>query len=66
MEDGASIAKAVEDAASVGGGVLKGLCYAVGTITLKPLARLSEADFERDFRINALGAVKAVQAAFRP
>ena len=63
VEDGASIAKAVEDAASVGGGVLKGLCYAVGTITLKPLARLSEADFERDFRINALGAVKAVQAA---
>ena len=63
VEDGASIAKAVEDAASVGGGVLKGLCYAVGCSTLKPLARLSEADFERDFRINALGAVKAVQAA---
>jgi len=42
---------------------LAGLVYAVGTINLKPLGRLTDADFEQDFRVNALGAVKAVQAA---
>src|SRR5215208_3233451 len=42
---------------------LRGLVYAVGTINLKPLAKLTDADFETDFRINALGAAKAVQAA---
>src|SRR5215218_8399074 len=45
------------------GGALAGLVYAVGTINLKPFGRLTEADFEQDFRINALGAAKAVQAA---
>jgi NAD(P)-dependent dehydrogenase (short-subunit alcohol dehydrogenase family) len=53
--------RATADAAPAGD--LAGLVYAVGTINLKPLARLTEADFEADFRINALGAVKAVQAA---
>jgi NAD(P)-dependent dehydrogenase (short-subunit alcohol dehydrogenase family) len=45
------------------GGRIAGLVYAVGTINLKPLGRLTEADFEQDFRVNALGAAKAVQAA---
>jgi len=45
------------------GAGLCGLVYAVGSINLKPLARLTEADFLRDFQINALGAAKAVQAA---
>jgi NAD(P)-dependent dehydrogenase (short-subunit alcohol dehydrogenase family) len=45
------------------GGHLDGLVYAVGTINLASLARLSEADFLNDFRINALGAALAVQAA---
>lgn len=44
-------------------GDLVGLVYAVGTIRLKPLARLAEADFLEDFRVNALGAALAVQAA---
>ncbi|HEY8567221.1 MAG TPA: SDR family oxidoreductase [Beijerinckiaceae bacterium] len=43
-------------------GPLAGLVYAVGTINLKPLARLSDADFEMDFRVNALGAARAIQA----
>jgi len=42
---------------------LDGLVYAVGTITIRSLARLSEEDFLKDFRINALGAALAVQAA---
>ena len=32
------------------GGRIGGLVYAVGTINLKPLGRLTEADFEQDFR----------------
>jgi len=42
---------------------LDALVYAVGTINLKPLQRLTEADFFRDFQVNALGAALAVQAA---
>lgn len=42
---------------------LDGLVYAVGTITIRSLSRLTEADFLNDFRVNALGAVLAVQAA---
>lgn len=45
------------------GEALGGLVYAVGTINLKPLARLTVADAETDFRVNALGAFLAVQAA---
>ncbi len=44
-------------------GPLRGLVYAVGTINLKPLGRMSEADFVRDFRLNASGAALAVRAA---
>lgn len=56
-EDGL-FARATADA-----GEIAGLVYAVGTITLKPLARLTRDDAEADFRINALGALLACQAA---
>jgi NAD(P)-dependent dehydrogenase (short-subunit alcohol dehydrogenase family) len=59
VEDPASIAGAVAEADSP----LVGLVYAVGTILLKPLARFTAADFERDFRVNASGAALAIQAA---
>lgn len=45
------------------GAVLDGLVYAVGTINLRSLGRLTEADFLNDFRVNALGAALAVQSA---
>ena len=45
------------------GAVLAGLVYAVGTLQLKPLQRLKEEDFLHDYRVNALGAALAVQAA---
>ena len=54
--------RASDDAAAVDGG-LSGLVYAVGTINLKPLARLTDDDFLNDFSLNALGAAKAIQAA---
>lgn len=53
-------ASAVTEAA---GPDLAGLVYAVGTINLRPLNRLTRADVEGDFAINALGAFSAVQAA---
>ena len=45
------------------GETLDGLVYAVGTLQLRSLQRLNEAAFLNDFRVNALGAALAVQAA---
>ncbi|MBK8048185.1 MAG: SDR family oxidoreductase [Anaerolineales bacterium] len=50
-------------AAQEAGDTLAGLVYAVGTINLRSLQRLTEADFLDDFRVNALGAALAVQAS---
>lgn len=43
--------------------VLDGLVYFPGSITLKPFHRLEPDDFLRDYRINCLGAVAAIQSA---
>ena len=59
VTDSHLFARATQDA----GEVLDGLVYAVGSINLKPLQRLTEADFLRDYTLNALGAALAVQAA---
>jgi NAD(P)-dependent dehydrogenase (short-subunit alcohol dehydrogenase family) len=53
--------RATEQAAARG--TVAGLVYAIGTINLKPAGRVSEADAVQDFRVNALGALRAVQAA---
>jgi len=39
-----------------------GLAYCPGSINLKPFKALKEDDFLNDFKINVLGAVKALQA----
>ncbi|GGK36689.1 SDR family NAD(P)-dependent oxidoreductase [Salinarimonas ramus] len=62
--DPAAIARATEEA-SAGEG-LAGLVYAVGSINLKPFGKLTQEDFLADFRLNALGAAQAVQAALKP
>jgi NAD(P)-dependent dehydrogenase (short-subunit alcohol dehydrogenase family) len=51
--------------AAIGGiaGPLTGLAYCVGSIVLKPAGRTTEADMLDAFRLNALGAAVAVQAA---
>lgn len=59
VEDESSFARVMAAA----GTPLAGLVYAVGTINLKPLGRMSAADFDRDFRVNARGAALALQAA---
>jgi NAD(P)-dependent dehydrogenase (short-subunit alcohol dehydrogenase family) len=43
-------------------GPVTGFAYAVGSINLKPLGRLTEDDFMIDFRLNALGAAEAIKA----
>ncbi len=63
LEEAGAFQRAAEEAAAEGDGAIAGLVFAVGTINLKPLGRLSRADFERDFLVNALWAAEAVQAA---
>ncbi len=40
---------------------LEGMVYLPGSINLKPFHRLAISDFEQDFDINVLGAVRALQ-----
>jgi NAD(P)-dependent dehydrogenase (short-subunit alcohol dehydrogenase family) len=54
---------ALEAAVQAAGAEIAGLAYCVGSITLKPVSRITDEDVERDFRLNALGALWAVQAA---
>lgn len=42
-------------------GPVDGLVYCPGSINLKPFNRLLAGDFEKDFQVNVLGAVKAIQ-----
>jgi len=42
---------------------LDGLIYCPGTIQLKPFHRLTAEDFQKDFQVNVLGAVAALQSA---
>ncbi|MEL6436852.1 MAG: SDR family oxidoreductase [Pseudomonadota bacterium] len=53
----------LEAAIQAAGDDLDGLIYAVGSINLKPVAKLTDADFMRDFELNAMAAAKAVQLA---
>ena len=41
---------------------LDGLAYCPGTINLKPFNRLKNEDFQKDFQVNVLGAVNAIQS----
>jgi len=40
---------------------LDGLAYCVGAINLKPFARATEQDFIKDYQLQVLGAIKAIQ-----
>ena len=55
--------EAAAAATEAAGDTISGLVFAVGSINLKPLGRLSEDDFLNDFRLNALAAVNVIQAA---
>ena len=45
---------------------LHGLVYAPGSINLKPFQALKLQDFQTDWEINVLGAIKLLQAALKP
>ncbi len=53
----------LEAAIAQAGPVIDGLAYCVGSITLKPAGRISEAEVLADFQLNALGAFRTVKAA---
>ncbi|MGB7433657.1 MAG: SDR family oxidoreductase [Ahrensia sp.] len=53
----------IEAVVAAAGDDLSGLVYAVGTINLKPLGKLTADDFLNDFNLNALAAVKVIQHA---
>ncbi|CAM3917930.1 SDR family NAD(P)-dependent oxidoreductase [Aquirufa aurantiipilula] len=42
-------------------GAVDGIAYCPGSIVLKPFHRLTTTDFEQDFKINVLGAVRVIQ-----
>ncbi len=44
-------------------GNVSGIAFAIGSINLKSLRKLTPADFLTDFRLNALAAAQAIQAA---
>ncbi len=54
---------ALEAAILAAGPEISGLAYAAGTINLKTIGRLTDADIDRDFEVNAKGAFRAVQIA---
>lgn len=41
---------------------LDGLVYCVGAIQLKPFARIKPEEFEKDYRLQVLGAIQCIQA----
>jgi len=45
--------------------VIDGLVYCPGTINLKPFHRFTIADFQNDYEVNLLGAVKVLQACMK-
>lgn len=45
---------------------LHGLVYAVGSITLKPFSRVTEADLLKDYQLNVVGAAMVIQQALKP
>lgn len=59
----ATDAAALSAAIAAAGTPLAGLAYCVGSILLKPLKRITEADMEATFRLNVVGAMVAVRAA---
>ncbi len=43
---------------------INGIVYCPGSINLKPFSRIKPEDFELDYKLQVVGAVKVIQAAF--
>lgn len=59
----ADITKSADDLPEVDGEI-NGIVYCPGTINLKPLKSLKVEDFQNDFEVNVLGAVKVINKYF--
>ncbi len=44
---------------------IDGIVYCPGSINLKPIGSLKQEDFQQDFEVNVLGAVRVIQHYFR-
>lgn len=60
----ADITKSVEELPQISEPI-NGLVYCPGTINLKPLKSLKIEDFQNDFEVNLLGAVKVINKYFK-
>lgn len=59
----ADVVKSVDELPQIDGSI-DGLVYCPGTINLKPLKSLKIEDFQNDFEVNLLGAVKVINKYF--
>ena len=59
----ADITKSAENLPEIDGEI-NGIVYCPGTINLKPLKSLKVEDFQNDFEVNVLGAVKVINKYF--
>lgn len=59
----ADVTKSIDEFPSIDGAI-DGVVYCPGTINLKPLKNLKLEDFQNDFEINLLGAVKVINKYF--
>lgn len=59
----ASDPQSISACVTAAGPKIDGLVWAIGSINLKPLSRLTDQDFLNDFTLNALGAAQAIRAA---
>ena len=59
----ADVTKTMDDLPNIDGEI-NGIVYCPGTINLKPLKSLKIEDFQNDFEVNVLGAVKVINKYF--
>ncbi|MFN3873916.1 MAG: SDR family NAD(P)-dependent oxidoreductase [Ignavibacterium sp.] len=59
----ADVTKSIDELPQIDGSI-DGLVYCPGTINLKPLKSLKIEDFQNDFEVNLLGAVKVINKYF--
>jgi len=59
----ADVTKTIDDLPNIDGEI-SGIVYCPGTINLKPMKSLKIEDFQNDFEVNVLGAVKVINKYF--
>lgn len=59
----ADVTKTIDDLPNIDGEI-NGIVYCPGTINLKPIKSLKIEDFQNDFEVNVLGAVKIINKYF--